>query len=184
MRGCECDGKTVRQRKGSRICVCAWCIFLDWGEGRGDRDTFIRIGALQTTIGGASALGRVMLAARHLEIPRVYRRLVSCFSSLILSPFLHVIEVTSNPSQAPPVSLGALLSCSYPVVVFNHSPDREHRLDRKRKSSLSCCAYCLFACFLGRTCVHCYSQEEASILFRSCMCASINSQVPETRRFT
>lgn len=44
-----------------------------WAGGGGLLIRYQEGGALQTTIGGASALGG-FIAARHLEIPRVYRR--------------------------------------------------------------------------------------------------------------
>lgn len=87
--------ETVRKRE-AREFACVPAVYSLTG-GRGDCHTFIRIGALQTTIGGASALGRVMLAARHLEIPRVYRRcVVFLFLLLLFFSFLHVIKVSST----------------------------------------------------------------------------------------
>lgn len=98
---------------------------------RGERTVRLSsgLGSLQTNIGGASALGRVMLAARHLEIPRVYRR---CFLFLFLfllflffplqprillnSCMLSQSSAQSRP-RSPLLIKGSGLA---PVLVLNH----------------------------------------------------------------
>lgn len=136
-------GEREKRDGCARICVCP--VYIPWAGERGGGarhcDTLLAMGALQTRpLAGASALGRVMLAARHLEIPRVYRRffvflvLASLFLFRFSSPpmvqleILHVVVKVSSTlagAHCPVLPLPLFLSL---ITYF---------LDRKKtKSSL------------------------------------------------